>query len=206
MSKSTFNLNNFRETVLGYGLARTNRFEVLILPPSSLTAQYKAAAEVASLLVEQASFPILNIATKQFKIFGPTYQMPITSEYGGEGISINFHMDSNLTVKNFFDAWMHEVIDPTSYTVNYQEKYLGTIVISQLDEQDNITYEVELIDAFPRNINLMDLNNSSSNQTHRLNVLFAYRRWYATTPTDAIKDEPYKNFPEGPQGGTTNKK
>lgn len=172
MSKAVFSLDNFRQEVLGYGLARNNRFEVLIMPPRGL-----AGAREVSLMVEQASIPLLNIFSKSVKIFGPSYQRPVTAEYGGEGLSMTFHCSSDMFERQFFEDWMHLVIDPNTFEVGYQEEYITDIVIRQLDEQDNITHEIVLLEAFPRNLNLMDLNNSSTNQTHRLNVLFAYRYW-----------------------------
>lgn len=176
---ATYSLKQFRSEVLeGAGLARTNRFEVDILPPQALSSQYSSISNLTSLYVEQTSIPALNIFTKQLKINGaPTYQRPITSEYGGEGLPITFHVDRNMNVRKFFEDWMFAVVEPDNFNVNYQSEYASTIVIRQLDEQDNITYEIELLEAFPRNLNLMDLNNASSNQTHRLNVLFAYRYW-----------------------------
>lgn len=171
--KAHFSVSDFRATVLATGLARTNRFEIKIIPPISL----RQGSELVSLLAEQASFPLLNIQTKPFKIFGPAYQKPITSDYGGEGTSIVFHIDREMKVKRFFNDWMHKVVDKDAYTVGWLNDYKGTVVIRQLDEQDRATHEVELIDAFPRNVNLLDLNHTSTNQTHRLNVLFAYRYW-----------------------------
>lgn len=176
-----FSLDRFRTEVLdGAGLARTNRFEVEIMAPAGLVTR-RDDLELASLYVEQANFPLQNIFTKQFKIFGPTYQRPITSEYGGEGIPIVFHVDSDLRIKRLFEDWMHLVVDPYTFTVGYQENYISDIYIRQLDEQNNTVHEVKLIEAFPRNVNLMDLNNASSNQTHRLSVLFAYRYWINTS-------------------------
>lgn len=176
MSKSSFNLERFRTEVLsGETLARTNRFEVEIFSPRSLSGQY--AGELASLYVEQASMPPINISTKPLKIFGPSYQRPITSEYGGEGISITFHVDGDLKVKSYFEDWMHLVVNDQTFAVGYQEDYASTIRIKQLDEQDNIIYDIELIEAFPKSMNIMDLNNASSNQTHRLNIIFGYRYW-----------------------------
>lgn len=189
MAKSHFNLDSFRNEVLKFGLARTNRFEVIITPPIALSGLTNEA-ELVSLYVEQASMPLLNIFTKQLKIFGPTYQRPITSEYGGEGLPMTFHIDREMVVKSFFERWMHQVINPETFTVGFQEDYVTDILIRQLDEQENITQEIKLLEAFPRNLNVLDLNNSSSNQTHRLNVLFAYRYWintgeeYSVTPTD----------------------
>lgn len=175
MAKANFNLTGFLSTVGRDGFARTNRFEVFIVPPVGL--RNNSYGGLVSLYVEQASFPLLNIATKQFKIFGPTYQRPITSEYGGEGISLTFHVDREMQVKKFFEDWMHIIIDPVTFEVNYQSEYTTKILIRQLDEQENVTHEIELLEAFPRNMNLMELNNSSTNQTHRLNMLFAYRYW-----------------------------
>ena len=181
--KAHFSVSDFRATVLAKGLARTNRFEIKIIPPISL----RQGSEFISLMAEQASFPLLNIQTKPFKIFGPAFQKPITSDYGGEGTSIIFHIDREMRVKTFFNDWMHKIVDKDSYTVGWLNDYKGTVIIRQLDEQDMITHEVELIDAFPRNINLLDLNHTSTNQTHRLNVMFAYRYWRdlsSTRPVD----------------------
>ena len=178
---ANYSLERFRSEVLdGAGLARNNRFEVIIAPPKGLADRGPESA-LASLYVEQASVPLLNIFAKPFKIFGPTYQRPITSEYGGEGMPITFHVDRDMRIRRFFEDWMHLIVDPVRFTVGYQEDYISDIFIRQLDEQNNITNEIKLIEAFPRNINLMDLNNNSSNQTHRLNVLFAYRYWVNTS-------------------------
>lgn len=173
MSKAHFSLDRFRTEILTNSLARNNRFEVLINPPVFLR-QY---GDKVSLLAEQASLPMLNIAVKSHKIFGPSYQRPFTSEYGGEGMPMTFHVDRNMVVRNFFEDWMHGIINPVTFTTIYQDQYIGSVEIRQLDEQDTITYAVRLLEAFPRNLNLMDLNHSSSNQTHRLNILFAYRYW-----------------------------
>ena len=201
MAISTFSLDTFRSEILGgQGLARTNRFEIIITPPPSLSNRYRESI-LTSVYIEQTNMPGINIAVKPLKIFGPTYQRPITSEYGGEGLSVTFHMDRDMSVRKFFEDWMHVIVDPNDFTVGYQEDYITDIAIRQLDEQDNITHEIILLEAFPRNMNIMDLNNASQNQTHRLNILFAYRYWRnidnptTTTPTDIPRSI---QFPEVP--------
>ena len=175
---ANYSLERFSAAVLsGSGLARTNRFEVNISVPSGLGAKGYVVGDLVNMYCEQTNFPILNINTKSFKIFGPSYQRPISSEYGGEGLSMTFHVDREMKIKRFFEDWMHLIINKNTFAVSYQEKYTTTINIKQLDEMNNVTHEVELLEAFPRNMNMMELNNSSSNQTHRLNMLFAYRFW-----------------------------
>lgn len=171
-----FSLSKFKSQVLGKGLARSNRFEVLILPPQGLRAN-RNSSDTVSLLCEQASFPMLSINTKPFRIYGPSYQRPTGIEYGGEGLPFTFHVDREMKVKNFFDEWMQLIVNKDTFNVTYQREYITDITIKQLDEADNVTYTAVLKDAFPRNMNLMDLNHSSQSQTHRLTVLFAYRKW-----------------------------
>jgi hypothetical protein len=189
MASSNFNLSQFISQSRRDSFARVNRFEVFILSPPALRKNNRDAVSV-SLYCEMASLPPVNISTKSFKIFGPTYQRPFGAEYGGEGISLTFHVDRDMQVKKFFDEWTARVVDPNSGLVGYQDDYISTIRLRQLDEQDNVTYEIELSEAFPRSLNLLELNNSAQNQTHRLNVLFAYRYWkdisqgYQTTPND----------------------
>ena len=190
MASSNFNLSQFIGAVREDSFARVNRFEVFINAPSTLLGKNISNAGAVSLYCEMASLPPVNISTKSFKIFGPTYQRPFGAEYGGEGISLTFHVDRDMQVKKFFDEWTARVVDPDSGLVGYQDDYISTIRLRQLDEQDNVTYEIELSEAFPRSLNLLELNNSAQNQTHRLNVLFAYRYWkdisqeYQTTPID----------------------
>ena len=191
MSKSSFNLSLFLSAIREDSLARVNRFEVIIPSPRGMSDVNRSYADFTSLYCEMASLPPVNISTKSFKIFGPTYQRPFGAEYGGEGISLTFHVDRDMNVKKFFDDWTSIVVDPDSGLVNYQENYTSTITLKQLDEQENITYELELYEAFPRSSNLLELNNSAQNQTHRLNVLFAYRYWkdtgreFQTIPQDS---------------------
>jgi len=178
-ARASFSLDNFITQIKTKGLARVNRFEVFINPPNAIGYSTNDASEV-SLLCEISNLPPINLSVKPFKIFGPSYQRPITSEYGGDGISMTFHVDREMKVKRFFDDWIESVVRKNDFTVNYQFDYVSDLRIRQLDEANNVTYEIKLIEAFPRSITLMDLNHSAQGQTHRLNVIFAYRYWTRT--------------------------
>lgn len=195
-----FNLSEFQSQVLGRGLARVNRFEVVIpkpirvraLPQVSLLSfiiglavngiddisnLLRTETDRVSLLCEQSNFPLLNINVKPYRIFGPTYQRPVVSDYGGDGLPMTFHLDRQMHVKTFFDTWIQTTINKDTFTVAYQEDYAVDIEIFQLDETNFRTYGVKLIDAFPRSLNTIELNNAAQGQTHRMIVLFAYRKW-----------------------------
>lgn len=207
MAGAAFSINEFRSRILNGGLARTNRFEVLIPLPDGLSFQQSNNSRLVSLLVEQASFPMLNIGTKPFRTYGVPDQRPVSTEFGGEGVSMTFHVDRDMNVKKFFETWMSSIVSPDTYNVSYKtyssggtsrRTYATDILVRQYDEATNIRHEIKIIDAFPRNMNLMDLNHSSSNQTHRLNVLFAYKKW-VDVRRQATETQPVPRVVTAPQ-------
>ena len=174
---SNFNISNFISEVNTRGLARPSRFEVFILPPPGL-GSLTGSGRVVSLMCESASLPAMTVSTKPFRIYGANYQRPVSSDFNGDGITLSFYIDNQMEVKSFFDAWMFKIVNPNSFNVSYQKEYVSQIKISQLDEQNNETYSVYLEDAFPRAVNMLDLNMGLINQVHKLNITFAYRRWF----------------------------
>lgn len=182
---SIFSLDKFVSEASLRGFSRPNRFEIEMPLPAGMNATGKFAQETMHLYCEIASLPPQVINLKQQRIYGPAYQRPISTEFGGEGITMTFYLDKNMMIKGYFDAWMALIVDPHQYYVNYPDSYTVPIRIRQLDEQDNISYVAILEDAFPRNVAMVELNNSTQNQVNRLNVTFAYRRW---TPVQYIYD------------------
>ena len=210
MSKSHFSLSNFQAQVGSLTLARTNRFEVIITPPK--LNQKRDISELTSLFCEVSNLPPLNINVKPFKMYGPNHQRPVGSDYGGDGLSMTFHVDSKMSIKRFFDDWMEGIVTRDTYNINYQSNFVTTILLRQLrpargsdeidggdlttvveedvsafnrlstpvDDKDEIAYELELLEAFPRSMNIVEFNNSAQNQTQRLTVVFAYRYWRRT--------------------------
>jgi hypothetical protein len=200
---STFNLEKFVSEVKRTGLARVNRFEIQINIPTGLQTNLGSPqnitnenARLVSLFAEVSNLPPLSINVKPFKIYGPVYQRPTGIDYGGDGIAMTFHVDRNMKVKKFFDDWMESIVDRDTFNVSYERDVVTKILIRQLDEKEKTTYEIELEDAFPRSYSMMELNNSAQNQTHRLNVVFAYRRWRRTD--NPINQETNQAFPLTP--------
>jgi hypothetical protein len=192
---SYFSIDNFLTEVRDRGVARPNRFEVTFPLPSGLSNSDEVPDNrLVCLFCESANLPSKTIGVKNQKIYGPSYPRPFNSEYG-DTVSMTFLVDSEMDVKGFFDAWMNIIVDPYQYFVYYPDNYTVPITISQLDEEDNKTYSVTLEDAFPRNIALMDLSQSSQNSAHKLNVTFTYRRWfsYHKTPNSIKYPEVWEN-------------
>jgi hypothetical protein len=183
MAKAHFSPQKFLTNVNSLGLAKPNRFEVEIFFPGSLATQLIAQQDTLSLFCESSTFPSQNIGVKQQRIYGPNYQRPVSVDYGGEGIPMTFLVDANMRIKSIFDIWISKIVDPIQYFVYEPSSYVSQLKIKQLDEQDNVVYTVVLEDAFPRSIGMLELSNSAQNQVHKLNVTFAYRRWYPIDTT-----------------------
>jgi hypothetical protein len=81
-----------------------------------------------------------------------------------------------MDMKIAFDNWMNYINPSTNFNFNYKETYVSNIVITQYDLYGNISYTATLIDAFPINMNQLDLD-WSSDSVHKLTVTFAYTYW-----------------------------
>jgi hypothetical protein len=198
---STFNLNEFTRKVASSGLAVPSRFEVLITPPTALST-FTDHSRTVSLFCDISNLPGVSVTTKGHRIYGAAYQRPVSAEFGGEAINMTFYVDREMNTKAFFDAWIFSTVNLNSFNVSYPSDYVCQIEIRQLDQQDNVTYSILLEDAFPRAVNMLDLNMGAVNQTHKLNVTFAYRRWAPThTLIDSIDLGPKLKNPKPPRGG-----
>lgn len=175
---ANFSLDRFKAEVSQRGLAKTNRFEIeMPIPPALIGYYFSKDIQIVNILCEQASFPPQIIGVRPQRIYGPLYQRPFGVEYGGEGIPMTFLVDQAMDVKAFFDSWISKVVDPFQFFVYYPSDYTVNMRVNQLDENDNVKYSVEIQDAFPRSVTIMELNNAAQNQFHRVNVNFAYRKW-----------------------------
>lgn len=170
---SAFSIIDFRGKMAAHSLARANRFEVIIIPPNPLSY----FGREISIMAESVVFPSMSISAKAFKTHGPNHQLPVGSDYSGDGIPISFWMDGRMENKRFFDSWLELIVRGNDYLINYQKDYTTSIYISQLNEMNQVIYTIELIDAFPRSFSPIQLDNNASNQIERLNSIISFRRW-----------------------------
>ena len=207
-------LENFISQIRTSGVARPNRFSVEIYAPKCMTnSKLDGGSEIPQLInlyCQTASFPGQNIGVKDLRITGPTYKRPVNIDYGGEGITLTFLVDSKFNVKSFFDVWMHKIIDPYQFHANYDSEdtaYTTRIVINQISNERGIEvtrgtairrietrpYQIELENAFPRNIGMMELDQSSQSTAHKMSVTFAYRKLLQASPiTKSVTYSPIK--------------
>lgn len=170
MPKSTRN-TDFISEIKTQGLARTNRFTVQLSPPSAGDA---SSVRKMLLFCEQANLPGINFATTSNRTYGELRETPYDKLF--EPVSLQFHVDRKMTVKQIFDDWMGLIQSPTTRSFNYYKNYITDMTIEVQDLTDRTTYEVHLFECYPKSITAIALN-AEAKDTMRLNVSFQYKYW-----------------------------
>ena len=167
------------------GFAKPSRYEIIITPPpgvllagfdTSSTANDPDIIRRTSLACESISFPGRNIdTTEDTNIYGPVRNIATGFSYAD--ITATFRCSRDMREKRYFETWQKLSYNPATWSMQYYEDYVGAVQIFQLDDNDERTYGVELIEAFPKTIEAQQLDYSSTDQINKLNVTFSYRWW-----------------------------
>ncbi len=193
-------INNFIALMRDDGLARDNRFEVVITPPRILNA---TNSEFDKLLFycQSVTLPGINFLSQAVYTFGESREVIYNRSF--DPVELEFLLDDNMEIKWFFDRWAENIIDPVTRMANYYNDYTTTIEISQLDfsEQEKIKYTVSLHESFVKTISPIQYNSSSKEIT-KLRVTIQYKYWNVTTAPIVIRqgalDIPDTNSTETP--------
>ncbi len=184
-------LNEFISSVNKYSIAVTNQYELqLIFPPALSNSFFKnkkgsRANRLLPLYCKSVDLPDMNIATTPYKLFGEERETPTHRTFGN--LTATFYVDSNLEVKQLFEAWVGMVIDPVNRTVQYRDNYVSsssTLMILNKDmgngkdyySDGDLVYSVEFEELYPKTINAIPMTYQGS-AAMELTVQFAYKSW-----------------------------
>lgn len=185
------------------GISRSNRFKVLIPLPEKMLKEVdkpetsnetknwfnttvktirlftgdgrQELTRGLDLMCAQTELPGKSINTSEAKYNGDVFKVGQSITYGNQQFA--FKVSRDMYEKNIVDEWMNLVVNPKNNEVGYLEDYAVDIFVYQLDELDSITHTIRLHNAFPVMTNPLTLSNHESNQTHELQVGFAYTTW-----------------------------
>jgi hypothetical protein len=166
------NINDFKSSFTK-DLARSNRFDVDVTIPLVMIP-YVTSARSLKYRCENAQLPGRTLATTEQKTYGPIEKHPYLNTYND--IDLTFIIDDDMQQKILFDAWLNYINPSYSNNMRYKSDYATILKINQYDVTGQLTYSVNLYDAFPISMNQMDLDWSGDGY-HKLNVTFAYTYW-----------------------------
>ena len=166
------NINDFKSSFTK-DLARSNRFDVDVTIPLVMIP-YVTSARSLKYRCENAQLPGRTLATTEQKTYGPIEKHPYLNTYND--INLTFIVDDDMQQRILFDAWLNYINPSYSNNMRYKSDYATILKINQYDVTGQLTYSVNLYDAFPISMNQMDLDWSGDGY-HKLNVTFAYTYW-----------------------------
>jgi hypothetical protein len=158
-------------------VSRSSKFDVSIPIPLTLLPYFNSAKSLNQ-RCEVASLPGRTFATTDQKTYGPIEKHPYLTTYND--IDLTFIVDDDMSQKIFFDGWLDYVNPMYNYDFHYKGDYATVITINQYDVNNQLSYSVNLYDAYPVSVNQLDLDWSAEGY-HKLVVSFAYTYWENNT-------------------------
>ena len=179
MANRQFNVSGFTSTISEMGLASPNKFKVVIAFPDKIK-QDNATLENLSLMVETISFQGRGVQTildlqyglrREIAYNAPVYQ-PIT---------LSFLCSAALKEKQLLDKWNNYIVPNKGgygFDVAYYNDYRGTLTVHLLDRDGKtVKYTQTYMEAYPKTVNAIELNHSTTNSVARVTADFQYAYW-----------------------------
>lgn len=161
-------LNDFISTIKSSHLARQNRFTVTICnsPGSSSTLS------MVELFCEQAVLPSISFSSQPVRTYGD--QREVVYERNFESVTLTFLVDRQFYVKDYFDQWTSQIVDPATRQIGFYNEYVRDLEIRVQDTKDSDTYYVKLCEAYPKTISSITLDYNSKD-IMKMQVTFNYK-------------------------------
>ena len=179
MASTQFNVSGFTSTIKTMGLANPNKFKVEITFPEKIKIDNSTSRNL-SLMCESISIQGRGVQTildlqyglrKEIAYNAPVYQ-PIT---------LSFLCTSELKEKKLLDKWNNFIVPNNKgkgFDVAYYKDYTGTITIHLLDSDgETVKYTQTYMEAYPKTVNSIELNHSTTNAVARVTAEFQYAYW-----------------------------
>jgi hypothetical protein len=193
----SFNVGDFKAKISEVGgLAKANKFAVLITPPrwtgdvnDGLGVTPGAQANLR-FLCDTTNLPGKNLNTIDYmpQGFGAIHKTPIGVVH--DPLSLTFLMDGNHHVMKFFQLWMQEIIntgssfdgalasykDRTDHEMSYKTNYVTTVILTFFSDDGNSQLEYHFADAYPVQLGSVPLvgNKTILSQSYLLSLHIAH--------------------------------
>lgn len=165
-------LNDFISEIKKDGLARQNKFSVVLGKPVGMGGNALSTLRLLSLYCDQAPLPGVSFGSQPVRSFGENRE--VAYERNFEQIQLTFYVDKNLEVVAFFESWAALIINPDTRTMGYYNNYIAPINIFVQDVSEKNVYCTTLYEAYPKTISPITLDYGSKD-VMKLQVTFAYK-------------------------------
>jgi hypothetical protein len=177
------------------GFARPSRYRVEFTLPQGFNASpdlpgvnsNSAASNIKSqemslnrngninVMCHSCSLPQRTLLTYDHKQLAAPYRVPYSQSY--DPVTFSFYADTDYSAREYFDIWQNAAINIGSNTVNYYNEFTSDVRITTIDSAGNDAYFVDLYEAYPINIGVIDLSYSTTNAVQTVTVTLSYKYW-----------------------------
>ena len=196
---ATSKIDQFLANAFETGIARANRFEVFITPPSGKGFSSLNSSDLLrhlSLTCESVDIPGQTIATAELKINGLTViPIPYSFSYTNQ-LTLTFKLSEDYRERNAMLAWQ-DLVFGNGRGFSYYNEYVGTIIVRPLDLKNNPIQEFIFRNCFPITVQDLSYNWGSVNENLKQSVTFSFYTMETETSsnrTSAVKPI-YSGFP-----------
>tara|TARA_B100000287_G_scaffold433481_1_gene495318 strand:+ start:1148 stop:1894 length:747 start_codon:yes stop_codon:yes gene_type:complete len=185
-------------SVVNTGHLSPARYEVTVNCPAldtiirlrrNLTLRGENVNERLSVSCESVSMPGRSVSSQPNKIYGPVREMPYEKLYSGD-LDMEFRVGKDMFERLYFEQWMDLVTFQGNHHMNYMDNYAGTVTIAQLDHDDDIVYQIELFEVYPKTINPISYGYGNVDDYVKQSVSLHFRHYNVINYTQTLPDVP----------------
>ena len=160
-------------TLMNGDFSYASKYETEISFPSVINNQQMRNL---SIRCDSISIPGRNLRTvMNGNVYGPPHEMVQGTTFGE--IAATFYLSSDMRELKTFHEWQDKIVNPNTYDLNYYKETVGVVKIFSLDKSENRTFGIELVEAFPKTIDPIQVGHASPNTINKVGVTFQYRYW-----------------------------
>ena len=166
------NISNFKGQLIGGG-ARPNLFKALMQFPAGISGD----TINAEFMIKAASLPASIVGIIEVPYRGR--KLKIAGDRTFETWSITVINDTDMKLRTAFEDWVNLIsqnVENVSIAIP-PLAYMAELGVAQLDRQGNPTKTYRFIDAWPSNVQAIDLNYETNDSVEEFTVEFQYQYW-----------------------------
>ena len=175
---TNFSLSQFSSNIAKKGLASPNKFRIRFTMPSVVNNP----KEEFNLMVENVDLAGRNVNSAINIEYGVRREVAYNAP-AYDPLNITFLCSQDMSEKRKLEEWNNHIVKVNrGFDVEYYDNYTGSVTVDVLDKNLKSTYYVEYLEAYPKVINSIPFNHTTTNQTVRVTASFVYS-YYLTAET-----------------------
>lgn len=122
-----------------------------------------------------ATFPQRSLLTSEHRQNSAPFRVPFSSTY--DPVTFSFYADSTFDTREYFEIWQGAVVNFGTNTMNFYDEFVSDVRMFQLNDLGEDSYSVELFEAYPINVGIVDSSYAQANAFQTITVTMSFRSW-----------------------------